>query len=450
MITVAIVGQPNVGKSTLFNRMIGRRQAIVDDQPGVTRDRLYGRLVWNGRTLQVIDTGGYLTGQTDRLGCAIVENAEAGISEAHVLVMVVDGRLGITAADRDLADFLRRQSKPVILAVNKIDHISFESSIYPFYELGLDEVMGISSLHGAGVGDLLDAVLEVAPVGDEPEEESQPEIRVTILGRPNVGKSTLLNRLAGKERSLVDARPGTTRDPVDTLIERPQRLYRFIDTAGIRAAGKIGSDVERYGILRAKRSLERSDVALLIVDADEGPTETDARVFSLADQAGRASAILVNKWDRVEKETGTAEQYERNLREKFHFLHYAPVLFLSALSGQRVHRVFDLIDRAFAAWTQRIPSSRMGRLLDAIKIRQPPPSPEGRPTNLYYWTQTGTAPPQITLFANRPDALRPNYRRFLLHQLYEHFDLEGCPVRLFVKRSPKRKDKERGVESTSE
>ena len=440
MITVAIVGRPNVGKSTLFNRLLGRRQAIVDDQPGVTRDRLYGETVWNGRALRLIDTGGYLRGQSDRLGRAIVENARAALEEADVIVMLADGRDGVTGADQDLADVLRREKPPVLLAVNKIDHISYEPYIYPFYELGIERVIGVSALHGAGTGDLLDQVLAVAPEREESEPEAAAEIRVTILGRPNVGKSTLLNRLAGKERSLVDPQPGTTRDPVDTLVEREGQRYRFVDTAGIRAAGKIGSDVERYGILRAKRTLERSDVALLLVDAPEGPTESDARVFRLANDAGRASILLVNKWDLVEKETGTAEAFQRNLREKFSFLHYAPVLFLSALSGQRVHRVFELIDQVYAAATRKVSSSELGRVLEAIKIRRPPPSPEGKALNLFYWTQTGTAPPRITLFVNRPQALPENYRRFLVNQLYEQFDLKGVPIQLIVKGSRKRKE----------
>jgi len=439
MITVAIVGRPNVGKSTLFNRLLGRRQAIVDNQPGVTRDRLYGETVWNGRALRLIDTGGYLSGQSDRLGRAIVENARAALEEADVIVMLADGRDGVTAADQDLADVLHREKPPVLLAVNKIDHISYESYIYPFYELGIERVIGVSALHGAGTGDLLDQILEVAPQREESEPETGAEIRVTILGRPNVGKSTLLNRLAGKERSLVDPQPGTTRDPVDTLVEREERRYRFVDTAGIRAAGKIGSDVERYGILRAKRTLERSDVALLLVDAPEGPTESDARVFRLANDAGRASILLVNKWDLVEKETGTAEAFQRNLREKFSFLHYAPVLFLSALTGQRVQRVFELIDQVYAAATRKVSSSELGRVLEAIKIRRPPPSPEGKALNLFYWTQTGTAPPRITLFVNRPRALPENYRRFLVNQLYEQFDFAGVPVQLIVKGSHKRK-----------
>ncbi len=438
MLTLAILGRPNVGKSTLFNRIIGRRQAIVDDQPGVTRDRLYGHVTWNGRRIEAIDTGGYLKGEEDRLGRAIVENAEAGIAEADVIVMVTDGRDGVTVADQDLADLLRRQNKPVILAVNKIDHISYEAYVFPFHELGIQHVLGVSAIHGAAVGDLLDLALELGPPQEVSSEEETEEIKITILGRPNVGKSTLLNRLAGKERSLVDPTPGTTRDPVDTLVEKEGVRYRFVDTAGIRAAGKIGSDVERYGIARAKRTLERSDVALLLIDAADGPTESDARVFSLAAQAGRSCVLLVNKWDLLEKETGTAEAFEKEVRRQFTFLSFAPVLFLSALSGQRVHRVYELIDRVYAAARQRIPSSQLGHLLDEIKMLKPPPSDEGHSINLYYWTQTGTAPIEITLFSNRPQALPENYKRFLLNQLYERFDLTGCPIKLVLKKSPKR------------
>lgn len=439
MLTLAIVGRPNVGKSTLFNRLIGKRQAITDDQPGVTRDRLYGELVWNGFPIRVIDTGGYLTGQTDRLARAIVENAVAGISEADVIILLCDGRDGVTAADRDLVDLLRKEKKPIILAVNKIDHISYEPHSFPFYELGIDQVMGVSAMHGAGVGDLLDEVLRLSPDASKEEEEKKPEIKVTILGRPNVGKSTLLNKLAGRERSLVDATPGTTRDPVDTLVERDEHRYLFVDTAGIRAAGKIGSDIERFGILRAKRTLERCDVALLLVDAADGATESDARVFRLANDAGRASIILVNKWDLLEKQTGTAEEFERNLRDKLTFLHYAPVLFISALSGQRVHKIFELIDRVYVNRSQKIASSRLGRLLEEIKIRRPPPSPDGKSINLYYWVQTADSPIRITLYVNHPDLLPENYKRFLVNQLYDRFDLTGCPIQLIVKRSPKRR-----------
>jgi GTP-binding protein len=441
MLTITIVGRPNVGKSTLFNRLVGARQAIVDDQPGVTRDRLFGRFEWRGRRGKVIDTGGYLTGQDDKLGRRIVENAEAGIGEADVVVVLVDGREGITAADRDLVDYIRLHPKPVILAVNKIEHPNHEPLVYPFYELGLEPVIGISALQGTRVGDLLDKVYELAPE-DWGADEEEEQIRVTILGRPNVGKSTLLNKLAGSNRSLVDAAPGTTRDPVDTLLVHGGRRYRFVDTAGIRAAGKIGSDVERYGILRARKTIERSDVALLLIDANEGPTESDLRVFRLADEAGLASVLLVNKWDMIEKETGTAEAFERTVREKFVFLQYAPLLFISALSGQRTHRIFELIEKGFETARRKIPSSQLNKLLDEIKLRTPPPLGKwGKAVNLYYWSQTGIAPPVITLFANRPADLPDNYRRFLLNQLYEHFDLTGSPLRLIIRKSPKREKK---------
>jgi len=336
--------------------------------------------------------------------------------------------------------------KPVILAVNKIDHVSHEPQMYPFYELGLEEIMPISALHGGGVADVLDRVVQLGPEDTGKDDGGIPPVSITILGRPNVGKSTLLNKLAGSERSLVDPTPGTTRDPVDTVVKRQDRYYRFVDTAGIRAAGKIGSNIERYGIVRAKKTLERSDVALLLIDAGEGPTERDARVFRLAHDSGRASMILVNKWDVVEKETGTAEAFEREIRRIYPFLHYVPVLFISALSGQRVHRIYQLIDEVYEAAQTRLQSSQLGKLLEKIKAVNPPPYSRQGSVNMYYWSQTGVKPIQINLYVNKPKALPENYRRYLVNQVYENFKLTGTPLQLYVKKSPEKEARRKRAE----
>lgn len=437
---VAILGRPNVGKSTLFNRLVGRGKAIVDDEPGVTRDLNYERLEWNRRSFTLMDTGGYIYKPEGSIDTAVSARVNEAIEEADVLVFLTDGRDGIAGAEEMMADALRRSGKPVLVAVNKIDAPEHEQLAHEFYALGFAEVLAISALHGLGTGDLLDAIVDRLP----PEAEAVPDlpglIRVCILGRPNVGKSTLLNSLTGTERSLVTEVPGTTRDPVDTLVWHDEKPYLIVDTAGIRRHGKIATRVEHYSVHRAKEALWRSEVALLLVDASRGPTESDARVFSLIEETGRAAVLVVNKWDLVEKETGTAEAFERGLRARFPFLRFVPVLFISALTGKRVDRIFDLVRQVHAEWKRRIPTAEVNRMLAQVLARRPPPGTRGRPLRVKYLTQVKVAPPTFALFVNRPADMPRDYVRFLVNQIYDQFGFRGSPVRLFVRPSGTRKD----------
>lgn len=436
---VAILGRPNVGKSTLFNRLVGRGKAIVDDQPGVTRDLNYERLEWNGRTFTLMDTGGYIYRPKGSIDTAVVDRLQEAVEEADVLVFLTDGRDGIVGADEMMVDLLRRSRKPVLVAVNKIDSAEQENLVHEFHALGCPEVLPVSALHGLGTGDLLDAIVERLPPEAEKSCDLPDLIRVCILGRPNVGKSTLLNSLTGTERSLVTEVPGTTRDPVDTVVWHEDRPYLIVDTAGIRRHGKIATRVEHYSVHRAKEALWRSEVALLLVDAAHGPTESDARVFSLIEETGRAGVLVVNKWDLVEKETGTAEAFERDLRHRFPFLHFLPVLFISALTGKRVVRIFDLVREVHAEWKRRVPTAEANRVLERILARRPPPNAKGKPLRVKYLTQVKAAPPTFALFVNRPEDMPQDYVRFLINQIYGEFGFRGSPVRLLLRSSGTRK-----------
>jgi len=436
---VAIVGRPNVGKSTLFNRLVGRGKAIVDDQPGVTRDANYERFEWNRRQFLLVDTGGYIDHPEGVIDTTVTNRVKEAVNEADLVVFLVDGRDGITGSEEILADLLRRSGKPVLVAVTKIDSQHQVDLAHEFYALGFPDVFPVSGLHGLGTGDLLDAIADRIPETEEEELDMPGLVRVCILGRPNVGKSTLLNALTGTTRSLVTEIPGTTRDPVDTLVEHEGNPYLIVDTAGIRRHGKISTRVEHASVARAREALWRSEVALILVDAVEGPTESDARVFSLIEETGRAAVLLVNKWDLAEKETGTAEAYERVIRKTFPFLHFVPVLFISALTGQRVHKVFDLVRSVHGEWKKRVPTSAVNDLLRRAVERRPPAGPKGRQIKVKYITQVKTGPPTFLLFVNRPDYLATDYVRFITNRLYEEFGFTGTPVRVFPRRSRKEK-----------
>jgi len=432
---VAIIGRPNVGKSTLFNRLIGRGKAIVDDEPGVTRDLNYEPFEWNRRSFVLVDSGGYIDRPEGTIDTVVADRVKAAVDEADAIVFLTDGRDGVVPADEIIADILRRSGKPVLVAVNKIDSMEHEVLIHEFFALGFPDVFPVSALHGLGTGDLLDAIVERLPPETPPAPGTPDFIRICILGRPNVGKSTLLNRLTGSERSLVTEIPGTTRDPVDTLVWYDGRPYLIVDTAGIRRSGKIATRVEHSSVLRAKEALWRSEVALLLVDAESGPTESDARVFSLIEETGRAAVLVVNKWDLVEKETGTAEAFERRLKAKFAFLHFTPVVFVSALTGRRVPRIFELVNQVHAQWKRRIPTAEVNAMLARVVARRPAPSPRGRPLRLKYLTQVKSAPPTFALFMNRPEDMPVDYERFLVNQLYAEFGFTGSPVRLLLRSS---------------
>ncbi len=444
---VVIVGRPNVGKSTLFNRLIRKRVAIVDDQPGVTRDRLYRPTTWNGKSFLLTDTGGFFGPDEDPLSPGVQEQIEEAAKYAEVLCMVVDGSEGPTGLDQDTADRIRRLSKgrkgkeiKVVVAVNKCDNPSVDYST-AFYELGFKDVVPVSAIHGYGTGNLLDLLVAPLPLSELPDEEDDIP-GIALLGRPNVGKSTLLNALCGEKRSLVSTIPGTTRDPVDTLIEWEGKLFRIIDTAGIRRRGKMSQGLDRYSLMRGKAALARANAALLLIDGSEGPTESDAKVFSIAHDMGRAAVLLVNKWDAVEKDTQTAGATVKKIREMMPWLNYAEVQLISALSGQRLQRIFPCIEQALENHKRRIPTAELNRALETFIAKKPPPSRHGRIANIYYWTQANSTPPTFILFVNDPERIHFSYQRYLINQLYETFDFQGTPLRLIV-RARRSRDVER-------
>lgn len=434
---IAIVGRPNVGKSTLFNRLVGRRLAIVDDRPGITRDRIYGRCEWGGLTLTLIDTGGYSMLGADDMFSRIAKNVEQALAEADLILFVVDSRAGVMPEDREIAVMLRRLGRPVVVAVNKVDGLAQEDLLYDFYALGLDPMLTLSSLHGLGIGDLLDAVVERLPDASTWKEElPEGEIAITIVGRPNVGKSTLLNRLLGVDRSLVAPTAGTTRDPVDGVLTYKGRRLRFVDTAGIRRRGKQ-QGVEKWSVLRATEAIEKSRVALLLIDAVQGLTETDAHVFSVAHNAGCAALLVVNKWDAIPKETSTAGAWARKLREDMPYLHYAPIAMISALTGLRAHGLLDQILEVHENHQKRVPTGELNRFIERVVTENPPAAMRGRRPRVYYATQVAVGPPRFVLFSNHPEAIHFSYQRYVVNRLYAEYGFVGTP--LVVDFRPKRR-----------
>ncbi len=425
---IAIVGRPNVGKSTLFNRLIGERKAIVDDRPGITRDRIYGRCEWGGIVLTVIDTGGYSVLEADDMFSRIAKNVDAALAEADLVLFVVDGRAGLMPEDEKIALMLRKLGHPVVVAVNKIDNLKQEELLYDFYPLALEPMLPISALHGTGSGDLLDTIIQELPDASQWKEElPEGEIAVAIVGRPNVGKSTLLNRLLGQDRSLVAPEAGTTRDPVDGVLTYKGHRLRFVDTAGIRRRGKQ-EGVEKWSVLRATEAIKESDVALLMMDAVEGPTETDAHVFSVAHDSGCAAILIVNKWDAIKKDTGTSGSFAKKLREDMPYLHYAPVVTLSALTGLRARNVLDHILAVYASHQKRVTTGELNRVIERIVTHHPPSASKGRRARIYYATQVAVGPPKFVLFTNHPEAIHFSYQRFITNQLYQAFGFAGTPL----------------------
>ena len=431
---VALVGRPNVGKSTLFNRLIEEPLAIVEDVPGTTRDRIYADAEWGGVAFALIDTGGLLPQPLDDLVASVREQVQIAIAEAEVIVFLVDVKEGLTANDVEIAELLRRSNKPVILAVNKADNETRRQASVEFYELGLGEPYPVSALHGAGTGDLLDALLDVLP-RQQPEEEAEG-VRIAIIGRPNVGKSSLLNSILGQERMIVSEEPGTTRDAVDSFIEWDGQPITLIDTAGIRRRGRIVPGIERYSVIRALRAIQRADVALLLVDAMEGVTAQDAHIAGYIVEEGKGVVILVNKWDLVEKDTYTVEEYTRQIRRVLKFIAHAPLVFVSAITGQRLGKAIDVALRVQQARSYRVPTARLNRLVQDAVSRHSPPSKRGRRLKIYYATQVGVAPPSFVFFVNDPQLVHFSYRRYLVNQLREAFGFEGSPLGLsFNKRT---------------
>ncbi|OWA37107.1 ribosome biogenesis GTPase Der [Saccharibacillus sp. O16] len=436
---VAIVGRPNVGKSTIFNRIIGDRMSIVEDKPGVTRDRIYGIGEWNGRSFSIIDTGG-IELNDEQILKSIKAQAELAIEEADVIVMMGDAKSGLTQSDSEVAEMLYRSKKPIILAVNKVDNMSRMDDTYEFYNLGLGDPIGVSGAHGSGVGDLLDAIVENLPPEAEDEQYEDDVIRVAVIGRPNVGKSSLVNALLGEQRVIVSDVAGTTRDAIDTEFERDGQRYVLIDTAGMRKRGKVYENLEKYSVMRAMRAIERADVVAVVINGEEGIIEQDKHIAGYALEAGKASVFVVNKWDAVEKDDKTMHQFEQKVRDHFLFMTYAPIVFLSALTGQRVNKLLPVVNHAAEQHSRRIPTGLLNDVIsDAVAIN-PPPTDKGRRMRINYATQVAVKPPTIVVFVNAPELMHFSYERYLENKIRAAFDFEGTPIRIFTRR--KTEDKE--------
>ncbi|OGP76126.1 MAG: ribosome biogenesis GTPase Der [Deltaproteobacteria bacterium RBG_16_49_23] len=433
---VAIVGRPNVGKSTLFNRIAGGKKAIVYNEPGVTRDRNYADVIWERSFFTLIDTGGFEPVSKDRIFVQMREQCQLAMEEADVVLFVMDGKEGLTPSDKEIADILRRLNKPVFYIVNKIDGPQKEEKVFEFYELGVGHLFSISAEHGYGLNELMDEVMGVLPqaIGAEKDEDTT---RVAMLGRPNVGKSSLINRILGYKRVIVDEAPGTTRDAIDTRFERDGKRYTLIDTAGIRRKSRISLRLEKYSIVEALRTIDRCDVALLLLDSKEGVTDQDARIGGFIHEKGKGCILVVNKWDLVEKESQTMVKYEKKIYEELKYLSYAPVLFISALTGQRVKKVLDAIDRVAEEAKKRIPTSPLNKAFERWVKKFPPPTYRTRQVKMNYITQVSVAPPTFLIYTNITEGIHFSYERYLLNQMREAFDFAGVPIRLQFRKKRK-------------
>lgn len=430
---VAIVGRPNVGKSMLFNKLTGQRAAIVEDTPGVTRDRIYGSCEWRGRTFDLMDTGGIEPGTDSEILQFMRRQAEIGIELADAIIMVTDIKVGLTAADAAVATILQRSRKPVILAVNKCDAVGgVNPDVYEFYALGLGDPLEVSAVHGHGTGDLLDWCVDHFPEA-APQEEDETLTRVAIVGRPNVGKSSLLNRILGEERVIVSDVAGTTRDAIDSYFENDFGKYCFIDTAGMRRKSRVDDAIERYSNLRSVSAIERADVCIVMIDATQGVTEQDTKIAGLVHEAGKAVLIAVNKWDLVEKETNTMRDMEVQVRQDLSFMPYAPVVFLSALTGQRVDKLYEVINQVAQSNAMRVTTGALNSVLADATARVQPPSDKGRRLKIYYMTQAGVKPPHFVIFCNDARLFHFSYQRYLENQIRGVFGLVGTPVRMTIR-----------------
>ena len=430
---VAIVGRPNVGKSMLFNRLVGRRLSIVEDTPGVTRDRLYAECEWCGRKFDMVDTGGIEPTTDSEILLYMREQAQIAINSATVIVLVTDIRTGVTAADKDVANMLLRSRKPVVLAVNKADSTGAEDpAIYEFYSLGLGDPIAVSAVHGHGTGDLLDECLKYFPPAEEEDEEDDC-IKVAVIGKPNVGKSSLINRILGEKRLIVSDIAGTTRDAVDTMFENEQGRYMFIDTAGIRRKSKVDEKIEKFSVMRSQLAVERADVCIIMIDARDGVTEQDTKIAGLAHESGKACIIVVNKWDLVDKETGTMEKMRKDIMRDLSFMSYAPIIFISAVTGQRTEKLFELINFVNDQSNMRISTGMLNNVLADAQARVQPPTDKGRRLKIYYMTQTGIKPPNFVIFCNSRELFHFSYQRYIENQLRTVFGLEGTPIRIVIR-----------------
>ena len=430
---IAIVGRPNVGKSALFNKLIGQRLSIVEDTPGVTRDRIYGESDWNGRKFTLIDTGGIEPRTDSEILTFMREQAEIAISHADVIVFLTDIKTGLTASDQEVAGMLQRSGKPIVLAVNKMDSTgNVDPDFYEFYNLGLGDPIAVSAVHGHGTGDLLDECVKYFPPEGE-DEEDDDRIQVAIIGKPNVGKSSLTNKILGQQRTIVSNVAGTTRDAIDSSFENETGKYVFIDTAGMRKKSKVDEAIERYSVLRAQMAIERADVCLILIDAQEGVTEQDTKVAGMAHEAGKASIIVVNKWDLIEKDGKTMDKMREDIRRDLGYMTYAPVLFISAMTGQRVERLFELIQYVNNQAATRITTGMLNSVLADAQTRVQPPTDKGRRLKIYYMTQAGIKPPHFICFCNDARLFHFSYQRYLENQIRSVFGLEGTPIRMTIR-----------------
>jgi GTP-binding protein len=436
---VALVGRPNVGKSTLFNRVIGRRIAIVEDTPGVTRDRIYGDAEWLTHSFTLIDTGGIEPANEDIISVQMRRQAELAIETADVIIFIVDGRDGLTPVDADVADLLRKSKKTVILAVNKVDHRQLENSVYDFYSLGIGEPISISAEQGLGIGDLLDAV--AAHFEEHADEEDEDVTSIAVVGKPNVGKSSLVNALLGQERTIVSDIPGTTRDAIDSPFEQNGKKYILIDTAGIRRKRSIEDEsIERYSVIRSLGAIRRADIVLIVVDAEQGMSEQDVRIAGYAHEEGKASVLIVNKWDLIEKDTFTMDKFKKELTSDLAFMSYVPMLFISAKTGQRVNKIMETANMAYAQNCVRVSTGTLNDIISEAVMTTEPPSDKGRRLKIYYATQASVKPPTFVLFVNDPDLMHFSYKRYLDNFLRKSFGLNSTPIRLFVRKKNKEGD----------
>ncbi len=430
---VAVVGRPNVGKSTLFNKLIGQRLSIVEDTPGVTRDRIYSKCEWLGHEFMLVDTGGIEPDSQDVILSQMRRQAELAIEKADVIILVTDLKCGVTATDEDVAAMLRKSGKPVILCVNKCDNVGEPpADFYEFYNLGLGEPIAVSSVHGHGTGDLLDEVLKELPENTE-EDYGEDVVKVAVIGKPNVGKSSIINRLCGEDRVIVSDIAGTTRDATDSYVETEQGKFVFIDTAGIRKKSKVLENIERYSVLRSYMAVDRADVAVIVIDASVGFTEQDSKVAGYAHEKGKACVVAVNKWDAIEKDTHTMDEFKKKLEVDFSFMSYVPFVFISAKNGTRMDKLLEKINYTAQQNAVRIPTGRLNDVLAYATARVQPPSDKGRRLKIYYMTQASTKPPTFVAFVNRAELFHFSYRRYIENQIRETFGLDGTPIIMMVR-----------------
>lgn len=437
---VAIVGRPNVGKSTLFNRIVGKRIAIIEDTPGVTRDRIYGDAEWLTHNFTVIDTGGIEPDSEDIILSQMRRQAELAIETSHVIIFVVDGREGLTAADMEVAEMLRRCKKPIVLCVNKVDHVKYEDTAYDFYSLGIGDPVTVSAEQGLGIGDLLDEVCRYFPAIEE--DEGGEAVSIAVVGKPNVGKSSLVNALLGQERTIVSDIPGTTRDAIDTPFRYNEKDYVLIDTAGIRRKRAVGDEnVERYSVIRSLAAIRRCDVALIVVDAEQGLSEQDVRIAGYVHEEGKASVLIINKWDLIEKDTHTVEKFKKDMLTDLAFMSYVPMLFISAKTGQRVQRVMELVNAVLDQSATRITTGILNDVIGEAVSMSEPPFVKGRRLRIFYCTQASIKPPTFIIFVNDAELMHFSYRRYLENYIRKSFKLYSVPIRLIIRNRNEDNDK---------